>query len=110
MPAGAKDMTTIVTEFSKFRYNALPMGMCCSGDIFQAKVDELLGNIEGVKTYIDDILVINKGSFDDHLEQLDVCFDRIKKAGLKVKADKCSFGLKLTNGTRGLVYIHGYGR
>jgi hypothetical protein len=38
---GAKDMTTIVTEFSKFRYNVLPMGMCCSGDIFQAKVDEL---------------------------------------------------------------------
>jgi hypothetical protein len=91
---GAKDMTmTIVTEFGKFRYNVLPMGMCCSGDIFQAKVDELLGDIEVVKTYIDDILVINKGSFDDHLEQLDVCFDRIKKAGLKVKADKCSFGL-----------------
>jgi hypothetical protein len=36
---GAKDLTTIVTEFGKFRYNLLPMGMCCSGDVFQAKVD-----------------------------------------------------------------------
>ena len=48
----------IVTEFGKFRYNRLPMGMCASGDIFQAKVDELIGNIEGVKMYINDILIL----------------------------------------------------
>ena len=57
----SQDMTTIVTEFGKFRYNRLPMGMCASGDIFQAKVDKLLGDIEGVRTYIDDILVLRKG-------------------------------------------------
>jgi Reverse transcriptase (RNA-dependent DNA polymerase). len=91
---GAKDLTTIVTKFGKFCYNALPMGMCCSGEIFQAKVlDQLLGNIEGVKTHIDDILVISKGSFNDHLKQLDTCFVHIQETGLKVKADKCSFGL-----------------
>jgi hypothetical protein len=91
---GTKDMTTIVTEFGKFRYNVLPMGMCVSGDIFQAKVNELLGDIEGVKAYIDDILVLNKGTFKDHVEQLRVCFSRIQKAGLKINAKKCSFGLK----------------
>ena len=57
----SQDMTTIVTEFGKFRYNRLYMGMCASGDIFQAKVDKLLGDIEGVRTYIDDILVLRKG-------------------------------------------------
>ena len=41
----SQDMTTIVTEFGKFRYNYLPMGMCASGDIFPAKVDELLSDI-----------------------------------------------------------------
>ena len=56
----SQDMTTIVTEFGKLRYNFLPMGMCTLGDIFQAKVDKLLGDIEGVKTYIDDILVLIK--------------------------------------------------
>jgi Reverse transcriptase (RNA-dependent DNA polymerase). len=85
---GAKDLTTIITKLGKFRYNVLPMGMCCSGDVFQAKVlDQLLGDIEGVKTYINDILVISKGSFDDHLKQLDTCFARIQEARLKVKAD-----------------------
>ena len=32
----SQDTTTIVTEFGKFRYNRLPMGMCASVDIFQA--------------------------------------------------------------------------
>ena len=45
----SQDMTDIVTEFGKFRYNRLPMGMCASGDIFQANVDKLPGDIEGVK-------------------------------------------------------------
>ena len=54
------DMMMIVTEFGKFRYNRLPMGMCASGDIPQSKVDELLGDIKGIKTYINDILVLSK--------------------------------------------------
>jgi hypothetical protein len=91
---GAKDLTTIITEFGKFRYYILPMSMCCSGDVFQAKVDQLLGDIKGVKTYIDNILVISEGSFDDHLKHLDTCYTRIQEeARLKVKADKSSFGL-----------------
>ena len=56
-------MTTIITEFGKFRYNHLHMGMCASGYIFQDKVYELLGHIEGVKTHIDDILVLGKDCF-----------------------------------------------
>ena len=53
-------MTTIVTEFGNFRYNRLPMGMCASGDIFQDNVDDILGEIEGFITYIDDILVLGQ--------------------------------------------------
>ena len=41
----SQEMTTIVTKFGKFGYNRLPMGMCASGDIFQDKLDELLGDI-----------------------------------------------------------------
>ena len=35
----SQDMTMIVTVFGNFRYNLLPMVMCNSGDIFQAKLD-----------------------------------------------------------------------
>ena len=39
------DITTIITEFGKFRYNRPPMGICASGEIFQTKVDELIYDI-----------------------------------------------------------------
>ena len=69
-PPASQGITTIVTEFGRFRYNRLPIGMCASGDIFQAKVDELLGDIEGVKKYINDILIFGKDLFGKHTEQL----------------------------------------
>ena len=59
-------MTTIVTEFGIFRYNSLPMGMCASGDIIQAKVDNLISDIKGLKKYIDDILALRKDGFENH--------------------------------------------
>ena len=52
------------------------------------------GVIEGTKAYIDDILVVKKGTFDEHLVQLDTIFDRCQKVGLKINAaEKCRFGL-----------------
>ena len=87
-------MTTIVNEFGKFRYNRLPMGMCASGDIFQVKVDELLGDIRGINTYIDDILVLSKDCFGKHIEQLIMIFGGLRAAGLELSSPKCSFELK----------------
>ena len=60
-------MTEIVTELGKFKYNHLPMGMCSSGDIFQDKVDELLGDIKGIKTYMKYILVFIKEILSKHI-------------------------------------------
>ena len=55
LSTASQDTMTIVTEFSKFRCNHLPIFMCVSGEKFQAKVDELLGSIKGIKMYIDNI-------------------------------------------------------
>ena len=85
------DMCTIITEFGKFRYKRLPMGVCGSPDIFQAKINELLGDIEGIRAYIDDVLAICKGSFEDHLAQLEEVFRRCQTHNLKINADKCFF-------------------
>ena len=87
-------MITIVNEFGRFKYNRLHMGMCTSGDIFQAKLDKLLGDIECVKTYIDDILVLIKNSFEKHIEQRIIIFVTLRAAVLKVHAPKLNLGLK----------------
>ena len=70
------------------------MGICASGNIFQSKVDKLFGDIEGVKTYINDILVLGKDSSENNTEQLRIIFVILRAAGLKVNAPQCSFGLK----------------
>ena len=70
------------------------MGMYASGDIFQSKVYELLDDIEGVKTYIGDILVLGKDSFENYIDQLRIIFGKLRAAALKFNAPKCSFGLK----------------
>lgn len=89
----AADMCTIITEFGKYRYKRLPMGVSCSPDIFQAKIYALLGDIEGTKAYIDDILVVKNGKFEEHLLQLEEVFRRCQKTNLKLNAEKCRFGL-----------------
>ena len=64
---GIQETTTIVTKFGKCRYNSLPTVMCAPGDIFQSKVDELIGDTEDVKTYINDILVLSNECFGNHI-------------------------------------------
>ena len=56
-------MMMIVTEFGNFRQNCLTVGMCASEYIFQAKVEELLGDIEGIKTNINDIRILSNDCF-----------------------------------------------
>ena len=60
---------------------------------FQYKTDKLIGDIEGVKTYIDYILVLGKGVPPQHIDPLSCISPRIIIAGLKVNAQICTLGL-----------------
>ena len=76
----------IVNEFGKLIYNRLPMSMCNPGDIFQDKVDEILGDTKGMQPYTNDILTSRKDCFKKHIEQLRTIFGILRAAGLKVNA------------------------
>ena len=43
-------------------------------------------DLEYVRAYIDDLLVLTAGSWEDHLEKLDESLRRVEAAGLKVNA------------------------
>ena len=88
----SKKLCTIVLPFGKYEYQRLPMGLCNSPDIFQEKMSELMEGLEFVRAYIDDLLCITNGDFGDHLEKLELVFQRLQKAGLKVNAKKSFFG------------------
>ena len=53
-------MTMVVTEFVKFKYHFLYMGVCALVYICHYQLDKLLGDIEGFRTYIYGILFLSK--------------------------------------------------
>ena len=87
----ASRICTIIFPWGKYSYKRLPMGVAGSPDIFQAKMLELMAALEFVRTYLDDLLCITKGSLEDHLEKLRLVLTRLQDAGLKVNAKKSNF-------------------
>ena len=50
-------LTTFNTPFGRYRYLRLPMGLKSASDIYQRKMVEFFGNIDGVEMVVNDILV-----------------------------------------------------
>nr|CAD2195887.1 unnamed protein product [Meloidogyne enterolobii] len=80
----------IITEWGLFEMTRLPFGLKNAPSIFQRLMDKILKDLENVTAYIDDILVHSE-DFESHIETLNDVFNRLEKAGLKLKAEKCKF-------------------
>jgi len=52
---------------------------------------DLIETLEYVRAYIDDLLVITRGTLEDHFEKLGEVLRRLREAGLKVNAAKSCF-------------------
>jgi hypothetical protein len=84
-------MCTIIFPWGKYSYNRLPMGFGGSADIFQAQMMDLMSSLDYVRAYIDDLLIITRGTLDDHLSKIETVLTRLRDAGLKVNAAKLFF-------------------
>ena len=87
----AQEICTIILPWGKYCYQRLPMGIAGSPDIFQEKMTDLMSQLEYVRTYIDDLLLLTKTTFNDHLNHLAEVLKRLRNAGLKVNAAKSKF-------------------
>jgi Reverse transcriptase (RNA-dependent DNA polymerase) len=63
-------LSTTILPWGKYQYLRLPVGAKNSPDIFQAIMQDLLGDLEYARACIDDILIISNGSYEEHLEQI----------------------------------------
>ena len=77
--------------WGKHEHVRLPMGVCDSPDIFQEHMSELMAGLEFVRVYIDDLLIITKSNFKDHLEKLEQVFLRVQASKLKNQCRKVIF-------------------
>ena len=71
------------------KYGRMPFGLNNAASTFQTTTELALQGLQWVTCliYIDDVIVFGK-DFDQHMQRLEEVLDRIKKAGLKLKASK----------------------
>jgi hypothetical protein len=67
----SSEMCTIIFPWGKYSYQRLPMGFGGSADIFQAQMMDLMASLDYVRAYIDDLLIITRGTLEDHLSKID---------------------------------------
>jgi dihydroorotate dehydrogenase len=77
LDADAHKLCTIVLPWGKYKYKRLPMGIKIAPDVFQNVMSKLVQDMEYVKTYIDDLLILTNSSFKDHLLKLEMVLARL---------------------------------
>ena len=80
-----------VTPFGKWEFNMVPFGLALALAYFQALISEVLKGLSPFTiAYLDDIIIFSKTE-EEHLQHLEIIFQRLCEAGLKLKWSKCSF-------------------
>ena len=80
----------VVSGMGKFEFKRLPFGLAKAPAYFQRLINEVLTDCNFAMGYLDDIIIISKTE-EEHLQHLEEIFEWLRKAGLKLKLQKCSF-------------------
>ena len=79
----ASNLCTIILPWEKYQYKRLPMKVSNSLVIFQEKINKMFRGFEFIQAYIDEMLIITKGDWSDHLENLELTLQKIEDNRLK---------------------------
>jgi hypothetical protein len=75
-----------------YEYNRMPFGLTNSPVTYQRLMENVLAglNLKNCCVFIDDVIIFGK-TFEEQLHNLQLVFDRIKAANLKLSPKKCEF-------------------
>ena len=86
-----KKNLVIILPWDKYVYFNILMRLSISADAFQRELSRLIHGIPFVLVYIDDILIITKGTFEQHLEAVKEVLIKLEKVGMQLNVDKSYF-------------------
>ena len=74
----------------KFEFKVCPFGLAQAPAYFQRLVDEVLRGLPFAFGYLDCILIFSP-NIKTHLKHIEILFQRLREAKLKLKESKCHF-------------------
>lgn len=85
-----KEKTAFITKYGLFQFTRMSFGLCNAPSTYARVMNLVLRGLTWniVLAFLDDILVMGK-SFADHLQNLQLVFERFRHYGLKLKPAKC---------------------
>ena len=87
-----REKTAFMTPYRKYEFLMMPFGLISAPSTFQRLTDGLLNGLHAFTVaYLDDI-IIHSGTWENHLNHMEIVFEKLREAGLKVKERKCTFG------------------
>ena len=83
--------SAFVVRMGKWQFKHTPFRLSQAPAYFQLLIDKVLMGCSGFTMgYLDDIIIFSKTE-EEHLQHLEEIFIRLRKFGLKMKCEKCSF-------------------
>ena len=90
MDAGTQEKAAFVTSSGLYEWTVMPFGLCNAPSTFARLMELVLKGLHWkiCLIYLDDVIVMGR-TFEEELERLKEVFERLARAGLKLKPKKC---------------------
>ena len=89
----SQKLCTFNTPFGRYCYLRLPYGITSASEVFHRTVTQIFDDLEGVKVYIDDLIIWGENK-DQHDERLHKVLERAMEANFVLNLKKCEFRMK----------------
>lgn len=84
------EKTAVITPFGLYEFTTMQFGLCNAGSTFNRFMHQVLGDLDFVVCYFDDLCIASTDMIE-HKDHLETVFKRLSEYGLVVNADKCLF-------------------
>ena len=77
------NLCIIILLLGEYCYKLLQMGVANSPEIFQHKMNDLFHGFKFISACIDELLVLTKRDYTDHVQKLELTLNKLQVKGLK---------------------------